>query len=121
MGEHTRGATILIVEDVSEIRAAMRKVLEVDGYRVVEASNDWEALERARTERVDLVLTDFELPTLEGLRRAGRDEKALAGVPIVIVEPDAAESRSSDGITVVTHFDQLASLLGSRSTDLWSF
>jgi DNA-binding response OmpR family regulator len=45
----------------------------MDGYRVLEASNAWEARARAQSERPALILTDFDLPTLEGLRLAVHD------------------------------------------------
>ena len=50
--------TVLLVEDNGDIRSLLRTALESDGYRVVEAANGREGVERACCERPDLVLMD---------------------------------------------------------------
>jgi CheY-like chemotaxis protein len=111
-GNARPSATILVVEDVAEIRAGMRQLLEMDGYRVLEASNAWEARARAQSERPALILTDFDLPTLEGLRQAVHECAALRGVRIVILSPDEAEQAEDRDITVIADLDELPMLLG---------
>jgi hypothetical protein len=59
------GETILVVEDEPAIRRLMTLALEIEGYRVVEARNGTEALERF-TADVDLLLVDIRLPYLSG-------------------------------------------------------
>lgn len=58
--------TVLIVEDDDRLRAMARRVISGQGYRVVEAVNGVEAIGVAAREgsRVDLVLTDVEMPTI---------------------------------------------------------
>jgi len=58
--------TILIVEDDSRLRAMARRVIGGQGYRVVEAVNGADAIRVAAREgwRINLVLTDVEMPTI---------------------------------------------------------
>ena len=62
-------ATILLVEDEVSVREFVKKALEVGGYRVLEATNGFEALSvisRKGTESIDLVLTDVVMPGMSG-------------------------------------------------------
>jgi CheY-like chemotaxis protein len=58
--------TILIAEDYPANRELIREVLELGGYRVLEASNGQEAFEKIMEARPDLVLADIQMPTLDG-------------------------------------------------------
>ena len=77
------GETILLVEDEPSIRMLMRTVLESEGYRVIEARNGHEALDRFNG-TVDLLLTDIRLPHIDGhavidlLRQRRRSLRVLA-------------------------------------------
>jgi two-component system, cell cycle sensor histidine kinase and response regulator CckA len=66
--------TILLVEDQIELRKLFRTVLESYGYRVLEAANAEEALQRSErwTERIHLMLTDVVMPGMSGLDLATR-------------------------------------------------
>src|SRR5688500_4567141 len=59
-------AKVLVVEDEDSVRLMLRLLLEDEGYRVVEASNGRQAVERVRSEAVDLVLLDLRLPEMGG-------------------------------------------------------
>ena len=58
--------TILLVEDYKDSREMIRFLLEDLGYRIMEARNGKEALDLASREIPDLVLTDFNLPDIDG-------------------------------------------------------
>jgi two-component system, cell cycle response regulator DivK len=58
--------TILYVEDNSDNRKLVRRVLEVEGYAVVEAKDALQALERLGTEVIDLALMDINMPDMDG-------------------------------------------------------
>ena len=62
-----RPATILIIEDHAAVRTLLARVLEDAGHQVWEASNGREGLERFRAHPVDLVITDLEMPEMNGL------------------------------------------------------
>src|SRR5688572_33362867 len=62
--------TVLLVEDTEDNRFMMRRLLEMAGYRVVEATNGEEAVRLAESEQPDLILMDLSLPVIDGLARS---------------------------------------------------
>jgi CheY-like chemotaxis protein len=60
--------TILWVEDDEDVRAWIREVMELAGYKLLEAGNGKEALEVFKRERdnIELVVTDVMMPTMSG-------------------------------------------------------
>ena len=80
--------TILLVEDYKDSREMTRFLLEGVGYRILEARNGKEALDLASTETPDLVLTDFNLPDIDGttlvkhLRKLG---DKMSRVPVIML------------------------------------
>jgi len=71
--------TILIAEDYPANRELIREVLELGGYRVLEASNGQEAFEKIIEARPDLVLADIQMPTLDGYGLVER----IRGTPLL--------------------------------------
>jgi CheY-like chemotaxis protein len=61
-------ATVVVVDDDDDIRAAVREVLEQDGYRTLGAGNGEEAFEllRSSPERPQLILLDLSMPVMDG-------------------------------------------------------
>jgi len=62
----TSKGTILYVEDNSDNRKLVRRVLEVEGYSVVEAKDAEQALERLGAESINLALMDINMPDMDG-------------------------------------------------------
>ena len=85
------GETILVVEDNEKSRRLLRKVLEVSGYRVVEAETGLGAVRAAIEHRPDLILMDYQLPDIDGVEAFHRirAEPALARVPVIAVTASA--------------------------------
>jgi two-component system cell cycle response regulator DivK len=84
----TASMTVLVVDDFADSREVLRKRLELNGYRVVEAADGEQAVETARLHCPDLILMDLHLPLLDGLTAAKRIRavKGLCeGVPIIAV------------------------------------
>jgi CheY-like chemotaxis protein len=79
--------TVLLVEDTEDNRFMMRRLLEMAGYRVVEATNGEEAVTFADSVRPQLILMDLSLPVIDGLAatRAIRKLDGLAKTPIIAV------------------------------------
>ena len=80
--------TILLVEDYKDSREMIRFLLEDLGYRIMEARNGKEALDLASKELPDLVLTDFNLPDIDGTTLTKRlrtlDDK-INRIPIIML------------------------------------
>ena len=90
-------ATVLLVDDNEDGRAALRALLEALGYEVLEAADGYEALERARDGKPRLILMDLMMPRMDGLEatRRIREIPALSDVPIVCLSAmEGAESAS---------------------------
>ena len=58
---------ILVVDDDDMVRQTTKDILESAGYEVVTAINGKDALEKLKTEKVDLALVDFNMPEMNGL------------------------------------------------------
>ena len=88
---------VLLVEDTEDNRQMMRRLLEMSGYRVVEAINGVEAVKLASEEKPEIILMDLSLPLIDGLT-ATRRIRGLPGlnkVPIVAVSAhDTADFHS---------------------------
>ena len=85
-----RNLTILVAEDHEDSRALLRLVLEGEGYKVIEAKNGAEAVILAQQENPDLILTDLQMPELDGiaaLKQIRRVQK-LRDVPIIAMSGD---------------------------------
>jgi len=77
-------STILLVDDEDSIQTLLTYPLERDGYRVVQARDGEEALQRFAEEEVDLVVLDVMLPKLDGLEVCKR-LRAESAVPIIML------------------------------------
>jgi CheY-like chemotaxis protein len=77
--------TVLVVEDDRDIRQILRLMLEVAGYRVIEAENGIDGIEAARQYEPDAILMDMSLPFMDGCQcsRRIRQNPRLATVPII--------------------------------------
>ena len=119
-------ATVLVVEDFEDNRFMMRRLLEMSGYRVVEAVNGNQAVESAATESPDIILMDLSLPQLDGLAatRRIRAQDELQKVPIVAVSAhdsadfhaEALAAGCNEYVTKPIDFDQLVELLNRLTT-----
>jgi CheY-like chemotaxis protein len=78
------GRSILIIEDNSDARDALRVLLELDGHAVEAAGEGQEALELARTKDPDIALVDIGLPGIDGYEVARRVRARDARRPVLI-------------------------------------
>ncbi|HVF57482.1 MAG TPA: response regulator [Pyrinomonadaceae bacterium] len=127
MSENNGAApTVLVVEDFEDNRFMMRRLLEMSGYRVVEAVNGQQAVETARQVHPDIILMDLSLPVLDGLAatRRIREQDGLGKVPIVAVSAhdtadfhaEALAAGCNEYVTKPIDFDQLVKLLDKLVT-----
>ncbi len=89
---------ILIADDSAIVRAMVRKSLAMAGLdigEVLEATNGREALDQLRRTWVDVVFADINMPEMSGLDllKAIKEDKVLAGTPVVIVSSERSQAR----------------------------
>lgn len=106
---------ILVVDDSFNTREIERSILEAHGYQVITAGDGEEAFEKTRTERYDVVITDVEMPRMDGftLTQRLREDERYHSTPIIIVtslEKDEDKRRGiavgADAYIVKSAFDQ---------------
>ncbi len=88
-------AKILVVDDEPDLVDTIQCRLEFSGYKVVTATNGKEGIEKAQSEKPDLILLDFAMPLMDGLGMLERlrDHPDLKGIPVVMV---SASSEAQD-------------------------
>ena len=85
--KRTKTWSILIVEDSRSERKRTRLTLESKGYKVVEASEGREALSKLMDYQIDLVITDIEMPELDGYELTSkiREHKKFRTIPVIAI------------------------------------
>lgn len=91
--------TILVVDDETTVREVVRKYLEHDGYRVIEAETGGQALAYLRDHRPDLIVLDLMLPEIDGfsITHSVRDSEGSSvlsvdhDIPIIILTARTSE------------------------------
>jgi two-component system chemotaxis response regulator CheY len=95
--------TILTVDDSRSIREAVRFSLEPLGYNIVEAEDGVDGLnvlaKQLETEKVDLVITDLNMPNLDGLEfiEEVRKDDRYAGLPLVMLTTEGQADKMRRG------------------------
>ena len=80
-------ATILVVDDLKDMRDLIAKALSKQGYRVLKAANGAHGLEVVQAHRPDLVISDWMMPKLSGpdMLAKIRDDANIAGTPCILL------------------------------------
>lgn len=122
-GERVRATNVLLVEDTEDNRFMMRRLLEMSGYRVSEATNGAEAVRTAQAEKPEIILMDLSLPVVDGLAatRRIRQLRDFREVPIIAVSAhdsadfhaEALAAGCNAYITKPIDFTQLEDLIQS--------
>jgi two-component system cell cycle response regulator DivK len=87
MALEIKKSTILYVEDNPDNRSLIRRVLEAEGYAVIEAINARQALEMLESAPIDLVLMDINMPDMDGYTLTAKIKAIdkFSEIPIVAV------------------------------------
>lgn len=96
-------ATFLIVEDSPTMRQLLAFTLRrLKECRIIEAVDGVDALKKLTTERVDLVITDINMPMMDGLKLISliRGNARTKSVPIIIVTTEGAEEDRKRGLAL---------------------
>ncbi|MDH6169476.1 chemosensory pili system protein ChpA (sensor histidine kinase/response regulator) [Variovorax boronicumulans] len=98
---------VLVVDDSITVRRVTQRLLQREGYRVSLAADGLQALERLQQERPSVVLSDIEMPRMDGfdLARNIRADAALAELPIIMITSRIAEKHRDYARTLgVNHY-----------------
>jgi two-component system, chemotaxis family, chemotaxis protein CheY len=87
-------ASILTVDDSPSLRMAIRIALTGAGYSVTEAGDGVEGLNKAKSSRFDLIITDLNMPNMDGLTmiRELRKDPAQCGTPIIFLTTESDDA-----------------------------
>ncbi|HZX29867.1 MAG TPA: response regulator [Rhodocyclaceae bacterium] len=91
--------TILAVDDSASIRQMVSFTLKSAGYEVVEAVDGMDGLEKAKTKSINLVLTDQNMPRMDGLSliKSLRAMPQYAAVPILMLTTESSDTMKTQG------------------------
>ena len=92
-------ATVLTVDDSASIRQMVGMTLKQAGYNVVEAADGQEGLDKAKANAVNLVLTDQNMPRMDGLTlvKALRGLPNYKSVPILMLTTESGDAMKAQG------------------------
>lgn len=107
---------ILVVDDSDDTREMMAKLLELESFTVITAEDGGAGIYRARSERPDLIITDINMPNINGIEMIKflRKEDDFSRVPIMAitaygssVAAEAIEAGADHAATKPVEFDSL--------------
>jgi two-component system chemotaxis response regulator CheY len=87
---------ILVVDDFATMRKVLRNLLKQAGYEnIVEAADGVAALQIIRTEKIDFIISDWNMPNMSGidLLKTVRADKEISGTPFLMVTAEALPER----------------------------
>ena len=105
------GKTILIVDDDEKVLEALKDILEVEGYTLRVARNGASALREVDSDPPDLMITDINMPDMEGIELMRKLAGRTHSIPVIAISGDPLGSR----------FLKAARLLGAVDTLLKPF
>lgn len=113
---------ILVVDDFEDSRFSLSRLLEIEGYEVLEAADGAQAIEKALSENPDLILMDMSLPIIDGMSATRQIKAQLGRVPIIALSAHdgadyqirAKEAGCDDYVTKPVDFDGLLSLISIK-------
>ncbi len=90
---------ILVADDSAAIRQSVSFILEQQGYEVVQASDGVEALSKLNGESCNLIITDINMPNVDGIElvRKVRATVQYKFVPIVVLTTESQASKMEEG------------------------
>lgn len=90
---------IMTVDDSASMRRMVAFTLKQHGYDITEAINGAEALKKLEKEKIDMMITDINMPELDGigLVKKVRDNPAYKFIPIIILTTEGQAGKKEEG------------------------
>jgi two-component system chemotaxis response regulator CheY len=88
----------MTVDDSKAVRLTIALALKQAGHNIIEAACGEDALELLKTEKVDLIISDFNMPGMDGsqLVRHVKADPALRSIPVIMLTTEVAKGRLSE-------------------------
>lgn len=104
MNDHERGRfemskIIMTADDSASVRQMVRFTLDQAGYDIVEAEDGRDALDKLKSTKVDMLLTDLNMPNMDGIEliRETRTDPQYKFMPIVMLTTESQDSKKQEG------------------------
>ena len=93
------GKIIMTADDSASVRQMVSFTLKQSGYEVVEAVDGKDALQKLGAQKVDMLITDLNMPNLDGigLIKGARALPACRFIPIVMLTTESQDARKQEG------------------------
>ena len=93
---------ILVADDSPSIRKFVSFALAMKGFEIISAADGMEALEKLPNERVNLIITDLNMPNLDGfeLIKAIRNNEGFKDIPIIILSSLSGSEEIQRGMEI---------------------
>ena len=90
---------VMVVDDSESIRKFVMFALRAQGCKVVPAKDGQDALEKLAREQIDLLITDLNMPNMDGfeLLKSFREQEAYQDVPVIILSSLSSEEEIETG------------------------
>lgn len=93
------GKSILIVDDAASMRGLVAMTLRTNGYEVTEAADGLDAIEKLKGKKVNLIVSDVNMPRMNGIElvKTLKKNPAYKFVPIVMLTTESEEQKKKEG------------------------
>ncbi|TAJ32025.1 MAG: response regulator, partial [Nitrospirae bacterium] len=91
---------VMIVDDCATTRRLVGLYMKQEGYALVQAENGLEALEKLARSPVDLIITDMNMPQMDGvaLTRSLKQDQTLGSIPVLMLTSEDADNERKNGL-----------------------
>ncbi|MBU5636951.1 response regulator [Geomonas sp. Red69] len=102
-GEPASEHTILLVDDEAQIRSMLHDLLVCHGYKVIQAADGLDALEKFKlnVQEIKLVVTDIVMPRLDGLSSIKIMRTITPSVKVLLMSGYASDQPAPDGVSLI--------------------
>ena len=94
----TESIRILVVDDSPTQLVQLQMVLQQEGYEVMTATNGLEAYDRIATEQPDVVVTDLQMPELNGLELVAKVKASWPSLPVILTTSQGSEAIAAEAL-----------------------
>jgi two-component system, chemotaxis family, chemotaxis protein CheY len=97
------GKTIMVVDDSATMRSLVSSyVAELGDYETVEAASGFEALKLLPTKKIDLIITDINMPDINGLELINfvKSSSIYSHIPMIIITTERGEADRQRGLSL---------------------